>query len=82
MMKERERERERESFCTSIRLVSHLPPDISMDKYIPYKTKFITLFITLLFSFSFSFLLTLYLLYLAPTSILEVYPCPRGGSLF
>jgi hypothetical protein len=27
-------------------------------------------------------LLTLYLLYLAPTSIVEVYPCPRKGSLF
>jgi hypothetical protein len=44
------------------------------------KTKFITLFITLLFSFS--FLLTLYLLYLAPTSIVEVYPCPRAGHCF
>jgi hypothetical protein len=74
MMSERERERERESFCASIGRINTYPTSL--------KTKFITLFMTLLFSFSFSCFLTLYLLYLAPTSIVEVYPCPRYGHCF
>ncbi len=88
MMSERERERERESFCASIGLVSHLPPDISVDiwqnQYIPYLTQNkiyhpfhdLTLF--------FFFFLFPYPLFALPGSYLYSWglPLPKVWSLF